>query len=265
MLCFDNKIVAVALATIVAQFISWACSIIYIIRKYPEFSYSPVPSRPDSEYIRSIIRLGLPLGFNSSIYSVGHLVVQALINTQGTAFIAGCSVATKITGISHVTVTAIAAAGATFSGQNYGACNTERLKKGHLLIPAGSAAFTFIIDMLFLCFAGPFVRLFTSDIEVLDSALFYLKWQLPTFCMYTVFNGIINYAHGVGEIKYPTIVNVLTLWGIRIPVAYIICRFFVGKYVILAYPVSFAFGMISMLLYYQTAGWKRAISIKERS
>ena len=256
---FENGVAGVALATVIAQFVSWLCSIIYILRKYPEFGYSPLPVWPQREYLREIVRLGLPLGFNSSIYSVGHLVVQALINTQGTAFIAGCSVATKLTGISHIAVSALSAAAATYAGQNFGAGNKERLRKGHLLLPLGSGALTLAVDMIFLVVSRPLIGIFTQDREVIRYAYFYLVWSLPYYCMYSVFNGIINFVHGVGEIRYPTFINILALWGIRIPVAWLICRFFNGEYVILSFPISFAFGMISMLLYYRTGRWKDII------
>ncbi len=80
-----------------------------------------------------------------------------------------------------------------------------------------------------------------------------------SYGLYAVFNGIINYSHGVGEIKYPTIINIMALWMIRIPSAFIISKYFDGHYVVLCYPLSFIFGMTAMLLFYRSRKWKEII------
>ena len=74
--------------------------------------------------------------------------------------------------------------------------------------------------------------------------------------MYAVFNGIISYVNGLGEIKYSTIVNILMLWAVRIPIAYFIAYFIDGTYVMAAIPISFFFGMITMLCFYKTKKWR---------
>ncbi|MCR5153544.1 MAG: MATE family efflux transporter, partial [Lachnospiraceae bacterium] len=254
---FNMGVGGVALATIIAQFLSWFASMIYIRNKYPEFNYTPIPQIPQKNLVKELARIAIPLGFNSSIYSVGHLVVQALVNLQGTDFMAGCNVGNKITGISHLAVQALSAAGATYAGQNFGAGDLQRVKKGHLLIPFMSGGFTLVVDMLFLAFSTPLIYLFNKEPAVVEYARFYLEMSLPFYCMYAVFNGIINYAHGVGEIKYPTIINIIALWGIRIPSAFAIAYLGDGKYVILSFAISFLFGMISMLLYYRTKSYRR--------
>ena len=94
---FRMDVPGAALATILAQFCSWFFSILYIRKKYPELEYSPLPKGIDRNVLSSIVRVGLPLGLNNSIYSIGHVLQQSLINAQGSDYIAACSVASKIT------------------------------------------------------------------------------------------------------------------------------------------------------------------------
>ena len=68
--------------------------------------------------LRQIVRIGLPLGLNSALYSIGHVFLQALYNLQGSVFVAGCSVAGKVGGLANITVTSLSQATSVFAGQN---------------------------------------------------------------------------------------------------------------------------------------------------
>lgn len=245
-----------ALATIIAIFCSWFFSIFYIKKKYPELEYTPLPKSLDKSILSDIVKVGLPLGLNNSIYSVGHILMQALINAQGSAFMAACSVATKLTGIANVAITSLSSAACTFSGQNVGAKNYVRLRQGHLRIPIFSGIITCTGGLIVTAFCQPIIELFTKDPLVIPLAVTYIRVVLPFTWLYAVFNGIINYVNGVGVVKYPTVVNILMLWAVRIPVAHLINRFIDGKYVMACLPISFAFGMLCMLCYYRTKHWR---------
>lgn len=253
---FHWDVSGAALATIIAMFASWFFSIAYIQKKYPELEYSPFPKKPEKYLMGEIVKVGLPLGLNNSIYSVGHILMQALINEQGSAFMAGCSVASKLAGIANVAITSFSSAACTFSGQNIGANSYARLRKGHLLIPISSGLITCTGGILVATFAEPIITMFTKDPEVIPLAITYIRIVLPFTWLYAVFNGIINYVNGVGVVKYPTIVNILMLWAVRIPVAHLINRYIDGRYIMACLPISFAFGMICMLCYYRTKHWR---------
>ncbi|MCM1134349.1 MAG: MATE family efflux transporter [Clostridium sp.] len=246
-----------ALATILAMYCSWVFSIFYIKKKYPELEYNPLPKRLDRDMLHSIIRVGLPLGLNNSIYSVGHVLMQSMINAQGSTFMAACSVATKVTGIGNVAISSFSSAATTFSGQNLGSRNYERLKRGAKIIPFYSGLCTLILGLVVTFFCRPILGFFTKDAAVLDLAALYIQVVLPSIWAFAVFNGIISFVNGMGEVKYPTIVNIMMLWVVRIPSAYLIGRFINGTYIMACFPISFTFGMVCMLAYFFTKKWKR--------
>ena len=68
--------------------------------------------------------------------------------------------------------------------------------------------------------------------------------------MYAVFNGVSCIIQGTGRVKYTTIINLMMLWVVRVPVAYLITQYYDGTWVMLCFPVSFFFGMMCMLAYY---------------
>lgn len=253
---FGMDVAGAALATIIAMFVSWFFSIAYIQKKYPELAFTILPKRLDKDILAEIIKIGLPLGLNNSLYSVGHILMQSLINMQGSTFMAACSVATKLTGIANVAISSLSTAATTFAGQNLGAQNYVRLKQGSLRIPLFSGLITCLAGLLFTYFSRPVLDLFTDDPTVLDLAVRYTYVVLPFTWIYAIFNGIIYFVNGLGEVRYPTIVNVLMLWAVRIPCAYFIAYYIDGGYVMAAIPISFVFGMLSMFAYFLTKRWK---------
>lgn len=250
-----------ALATIIAMYSSWFLSILYIKKKHPYLEFSILPKSMNKQLLRNIIAIGLPLGLNNSIYSVGHILMQSLVNLQGTVFAASCAIATKLTGIANVAITSLSSAASTFAGQNLGAGNYKRLKAGGLRIPLTSGLITCTAGLLITFFRYPIIGLFTDDPETLRLGALYIQIVLPSTWCYAVFNGIINYVNGIGEIRYSTIINLLMLWAVRIPVAYFINYFIDGEYITACFPISFSFGMICMLAFFLSKRWKNICSL----
>lgn len=260
---FGMDVAGAALATSLAMFASWFFSIIYIQKKYPELEFTLLPRHLNKQMLSSIIAVGLPLGLNNSIYSVGHILMQVLVNEQGSTFMAACSVATKVTGIANVAISSLSSAATTFSGQNLGAQNYVRLKQGSLRIPLFSGLITCTAGLLVTFFCRPILSLFTNDAAVLAMAVQYVQIVLPFTWVFAVFNGIISFINGIGEVRYPTVINILMLWAVRIPSAHLIARFIDGQYIMACFPISFTFGMIAMLAYYRTKRWKEIKRLAE--
>ena len=85
-----------AIATSVSMLTAWFFSILYIRKKYRKLEFPFFPHSINKEMLKRMLAVGLPLGLNSSIYSLGHILLQSLINAQGTVFIAGCTIGEKL-------------------------------------------------------------------------------------------------------------------------------------------------------------------------
>ncbi len=210
--------------------------------------------------MKAILRIGLPIGLNHSLYSLGHMAMQTLVNSQGSLFMAGQAVAGRITGIANIAISGLSSAATTFSGQNYGAGRYDRLRQGYRRIPIASGIITFAAGMLFLLIRSPLLRLFTQDETVLMYADRYVTAVLLSQWMFAVFNSILCIVNGVGLVRFTTVVNLLMLWAVRIPSAYMIRTWFDGTWIMLCFPISFFFGMCCMIGYYAFSGkWKEII------
>ena len=101
-----------------------------------------------------------------------------MVNAQGSLFMAGNSVAGRITGCTNIAITGLSSAATTFSGQNFGAKNYNRLKQGHMKIPVSSGLITLAFGLLFIGFHMPLLRFFSQDETVLLYASRYVVVML---------------------------------------------------------------------------------------
>ena len=97
--------------------------------------------------------------------------------------------------------------------------------------------------------------LFTQDEAVLAFAVRYIRVVLPFQWCYAAFNAIMSFANGMGKIRYSTIVNIILLWGVRIPASYLLAWLGYGGYAMAGVSLSFVVGLLAMLFYYKSHAW----------
>ncbi len=249
-----------ALSTSISMYISWIVSIVYLQKKFPELEFPTLPRRIFGKEMQAILKIGLPIGLNSSLFSFGHMAMQTLNNAQGSTYMAGCAIAQRITGVTNIAITAFSSACSTFSGQNYGARNFDRLRQGYLKIPITSGLVTLSFGLLFIGVRRPILAFFSDDPLVLMYASRFVFVVLCSQWMFAVFNGLTSFVNGVGKVRFTMVVSLLMLWAVRIPSAYLINRYYDGTYMMVCFPISFFFGMSCMLIYCLTnRGWKKML------
>lgn len=140
--------------------------------------------RVDRRQLREILRLGLPGGLQSVLYTVSNMVIQASINSFGTNTVAAWTVYGKIDFLYWMTVNAMGLSITTFSGQNFGARRYDRMKRGALVALGITALLTVIISSGMLLLANPLLRLFTSDADVTKIILQMMHFLVPTYITY---------------------------------------------------------------------------------
>ncbi len=263
---FKLGVAGVALATSSAMFLAWIVSIIYIKRRYPELEFTVLPRGVVKSELKTILSIGVPIGLNNSLFSFGHVALQTLINAQGSLFMAGWSIAGRVTGLANMAITGISSAATTYSGQNFGAGRIDRLRQGQTVIPVANGAVTLGFGIVFMLLRFPILSLFTQDQGVLAMAGRNVIIMLSGQWMYAVFNAISCIVNGTGRVKYTTVINLLMLWAVRVPSAYFIAHFIGGRYLPYCFPISFGFGMLCMIAYYIfSPSWKNLINLSNDS
>ncbi|MBE5827579.1 MAG: MATE family efflux transporter [Butyrivibrio sp.] len=243
-------VAGVAFATGIAMSLAWIVSIIYIIRKYPELEFTLFPRTVVKSELKKILSIGLPIGLNNSLFSFGHVALQTLINAEGSVFMAGWSIAGRVTGLANMAITGISSAATTYSGQNFGAGRIDRLRQGQVVIPFANGAITLGFGLIFILLRFPILGLFSGEADVLALAGRNVVIMLSCQWMYAVFNSISCIVNGTGRVKYTTFINLMMLWAVRIPSAYLISRLIDGRHLMFCFPISFGFGMLCMIAYF---------------
>ncbi len=118
-----------AAATVIAQAFS-ALFCLFAVRRLPMLHMTREALRPDRAVSGTLVRLGAPMALQNAIIAVGGMGVQYVINGFGFVFVAGFTATNKLYGLLEIAATSFGFAMATFTGQNLGAGQLERIKRG---------------------------------------------------------------------------------------------------------------------------------------
>ena len=171
-------------ATVIAQGISAACCLIYIVKRFPILHLKKEDFRISLDSFKRLLALGIPMGLQFSITAIGTIMVQGAVNIYGPAHMAGFSAAGKIQNIVATVFVAFGATLATYVGQNRGAGKMERVRTGvrytQYMVLAWSvftmAAMFFFGKYLTYLFVSP------SETDVIEVAVTYFHtvfWAYP--------------------------------------------------------------------------------------
>ncbi len=247
-----------ALATIIAQAFSWILSVYHINRHY-EYIHIGLPRKGiDFFLMRQCLRVGIPSCIANLQYSIGMMMIQALINGFGTDFIAGYSAASKIDAFVFMPILSVSSACSTYAGQNMGAGKIDRIRKGTwsaiLLITAVCVGFA----LIFVPFGRPILKvLFNLTPEAMDVGMRYLYWvMVPSSILGVsyVLNGMLR---GVGAVMVSTVSGIIALWVVRIPLAYLFADLFGRENLFASFIVGWISGIIISGIYYWSGRWEK--------
>ena len=118
-----------AYATVLAQTVSAVICLRAVVR-IPELRPARADYRPDVRMIRKLTRLGFPIAFQNLIISAGGLVLQGIVNAFGFIFMAGYNAAARLQGLVEIAGSSLGNAVGTYTGQNIGAENMDRVRLG---------------------------------------------------------------------------------------------------------------------------------------
>ena len=136
-----------ALATVLSQSISMVLTIVYLMRLDSSLRLEIREIGFDRRELHAILRLGVPTGIQTSLYTISNLLIQSGVNALGTDSAAAWAAYSKIDAFYWMINTAFGISITTFVGQNYGAGNRERIRKGMWICTLMEAVVTLVIEL----------------------------------------------------------------------------------------------------------------------
>ena len=119
-----------AYATVLSQLLSGVACVVYMWRRVPMLHLSRDDLRPDPRRMRLIAAIGVPMGLQFSITAIGSIMVQSAVNGLGTGAVAAVSAGSRVHNVVAAPLESCGVAMATYCGQNLGAKDLPRIRKG---------------------------------------------------------------------------------------------------------------------------------------
>lgn len=253
---FHMEAAGAGLAT--ALSLAWGCAVTLVRLTHVEGAWR-LDLRQlgfDPGICRAMLRCGLPLGLQSSCYSVSNIITQSTINSFGSTVVTAFGLCGRIDAIIWMVSEALGVAVTTFSAQNFGAHNLERMRRGlrnALVLTAlviGSLSAFLMANVLAI--AGFFIE--DAQIAALTAQV---MWYVgPFYVVYSLYDNIAGTIRGAGESLRPMII-VLTgscllrvVWQLGVvPLDHTL------HMALLSYPITWVTTGIAFIIYYRHGHW----------
>lgn len=253
---FKMGIAGVAWATLIAQISSAVLVLLQLIRSTDSYRLIPSHIHINVPILKEIVRLGLPGGIQNAIISFSNIIVQANINSFGPAAMAGCSSYTKVDGFALLPVMSFSMAVTTFTGQNVGAGNYDRVHQGAKTCLKISTATTAVLSVLLFIFGRHIIGIFSADPEIVHYGTYMLSMLSPFYIALSFNHTYAGVIRGAGSSLPPMLIMVGNMCLLRViwlslamPIFNSIVVVFIG------YSLTWVTSGLCMTIYYKKANW----------
>lgn len=239
----------------VATFFSQAASAVLVTRKLMVsggiLKLSLQKLRFHANVLRSLLRIGMPAGFQSIMYSLSNVIIQSALNGFGTDTVAAWSVYGKLDAVFWMISGAIGISITTFVGQNYGARKYDRVKKSVRVCVGIDALFSGVLVVFFLLLRAPLFRIFTNDADVIRIGCDMMALITPCYMFFIFIEVLSGALRGLGDVLVPTLITLGGVCLFRILWLFGALRIRpTVDAIILSYPVTWLTTSILFILYY---------------
>lgn len=258
---FHWDVFGVALATVLSQVVSAALVMVRLLCTRESYRVEIKKIRFHKGLLKNVIRIGLPAGLQSVLYSVSNLLIQASINSFGTDAIASWAAIGKIDGFIWMVMSAFGISITTFAGQNFGAGNYDRVKRGTKICLAMALGSTIALSGVILFFGGPLLRFFTKDEAVVAIGQDFFQVLAPSYFTFVFIEILSGTIRGAGEALQPMLITCFGVCGLRILwIAAVVPFHHTMQMVAMNYPVTWVVTALVFIVYYCRMNWlKRSI------
>ncbi len=245
-----------AFATTISQGVSALLCFLHLVHVDAPYRVSIRKICFHKQSLVEIVRYGLPSGVQNSVVAFANVVVQTNINSFGKAAMAGCGSYSKLEGFAFLPVTCFTQALSTFVGQNLGAHQHDRVKKGVGFGIVCSCTMAELIGVLSYLFAPQLIGLFSDSQESIAFGTQHMRTICLFYCLLAFSHCIAGIMRGAGKATVPMF-TMLACWCL-FRVAYIsVSVRLVNQLTTVswAYPITWALSSIAFLIYFLKADW----------
>lgn len=253
---FRWSVWSAALATVISQMASVVMCLAYLMKKGNVFTVELSKLRFHGDMLLETVKYGLPSGVQNSVIAFANVIVQSQINSFGKLAMAAYGTHAKIEGFAFLPITSFTMAITTFTGQNLGAKQYERAKKGARFGIIASVVMAEIVGVICYIFAPQLVGLFDSNPGVIEYGVMQARTVTLFYCLLAYSHAVAAVCRGAGKAFVPMTV-MLSVWCvIRIIYIAAVMHFFGDiRYIYPAYPITWTISSVIYFIYYNCSDW----------
>lgn len=205
-----------AIATIVSQLVSAVLVVLQLLRTKDSYRLVIRKIRLNLFMVMRIVRIGLPAGLQSVMYSASNIIIQSSVNSLGTDTVAAWTAYSKIDSVYWMIISALGISITTFVGQNYGAGKLDRVKRGIYVCLGLSFLITTILSVTLYLGGGYIYLMFTADAAVIAKGMEILHFLVPAFATYVCIEVLSGALRGTGDCWIPMIMTAVGVCALRV-------------------------------------------------
>lgn len=264
-LVFKMGVEGVALATIIAQFVSAALVIFTLLRANNCCRLEIKRLRIHGDVLKKILTVGIPAALQMAITSFSNIFVQSYINHFGDDCMGGWTAYSKIDQFLLLPMQSISLAGTTFVGQNLGVGDIARAKKGIRLALSISVVATAVLMIPVIIFARTLVQFFNDSPEIINYGSMLLQLISPFYVLCCVNQVLAGSLRGAGNSRTPMFIMLGSFVLFRQIYLYIMANYISNtiKPIALSYPAGWLVCSTITLIYFLKANWDKYRLVKD--
>lgn len=246
---FGMTVNGVAAATVISNLCSSLLLLIRLTKTDLPIRVSLKALRIDGRVLRRVLRIGLPAGIQSAVFSIANILIQSSINSLGTTVIAASSAAYNIEVFCYDVLNSFSQACTTFTGQCYGAGDTARCRKVLKTSWIEGAVATLASSGIVLLFGHQLLYIFNTDSQVISLGYVRLSYILSGYIFSMTYEVVSGYMRGYGISISSAILTTIGVCGTRFFWIYAVFpahRNF--QTIMLVYPLSLGITAALMLI-----------------
>lgn len=253
---FHTGVGGAALATVISQLVSALLCLMQLMRTKESYGLQIRKIGFDKNILKQIIRIGLPSGVQNSIIAFANVIVQSDINAFGEMAMAGYGAYTKVEGFGFLPINSFTMALTTFVGQNLGAKQEERTKKGAKFGILITVLLAEVIGVVVFILAPQLIAAFDPSPEIIRFGVEKARTAALFYCLLAFSHSIAAVLRGAGKTMVSMIIMMMcwcvirvTFLSIMIPLTHSI------QAVYWVYPLTWSLSSLAFFWYYKKVKW----------
>ena len=208
-------VVGAAAATAISYTVSAAVLFVRLTRIDSPIRLNPRELGIDRAVLARVVRIGLPAGLQSAVFSLANIVIQACINSLGTEVMAASSAVISLEYVVYSLLNSFSQACTTFVGQNFGASNVGRCKRVLLVSLVEAEVVELVMLAILLGLGRQIVAAFNPDPAVVELGYLRICILFPSYMFSMAYENMSGYLRGFGISLPPALITALSVCGWR--------------------------------------------------